>query len=612
MVFAQLTRDMQKKAHAVNNEFTRNPSFIHKTAKIGVQENGRSLPYLNKIQASFGSRHDLSQIKAYTGSQATTASRAMRAKAYATGNKIAFADANPDLHTVAHEAAHVMQQRTGVQLKNGIGEVEDRYEKQADKVANLVTQGKSVENLLDESRSKINSSINSRIQLNCCNTQVQFRAGIEYETFLQVHYSDNKFVEQDKVIMNSEQGWRIVSDNSKLEFVTEPPVPITELSTIASNMLAFIDGSQRILPQKKEALPMSMREFFANGTVPVPDNYVISPYRRKSVEGRPQFTVGVPFHKLFDFFEYLKGTNFKVNEAVANQLRGRLETANPSTEEDKLFVDRKRASFNIVMEKKGAPIFPEKSIEEIEGKIQGINELPEGKLRSFLYFIELYILWGIRRKHYPGYKKKLFMIMSRTSFRSMYENLNEEEKKQFKKYVTSFTEEKLALNFFGHPQYSVKEWIKSIINPKERTIPIDEKEYKTLYEKFLVENGINQEEIPEEHRNSISIPDQGLESDQPYLVRFEEGNDHPRKYYKVVKSDLMTAPLAYEDNNSTDSSMGAFKLNSLTDTDKDLVVVELRSLNYLNSGVGGYDTKSMRVLLEDIVTLGKALQISDI
>jgi hypothetical protein len=71
----------------------------------------------------------------------------MGAQAYATGNHVAFA-APPDLHTAAHEAAHVVQQRAGVQLKGGVGEAGDPYERNADAVADRVVQAKSAEDLL--------------------------------------------------------------------------------------------------------------------------------------------------------------------------------------------------------------------------------------------------------------------------------------------------------------------------------------------------------------------------------------------------------------------------------------------------------------------------------
>lgn len=58
--------------------------------------------------AAFG-QHDISHVQAYTGSQAAQASKAIGAEAYATVSKVAFANPNPSLHTVAHEAAHVIQ-----------------------------------------------------------------------------------------------------------------------------------------------------------------------------------------------------------------------------------------------------------------------------------------------------------------------------------------------------------------------------------------------------------------------------------------------------------------------------------------------------------------------
>ncbi len=100
------------------------------------------------IQRSFGA-HDLSAIQAHVGGPAAAASAAMGAEAYATGQHVAFAR-SPDLHTAAHEAAHVVQQRAGVQLKGGVGEAGDAYERHADQVADLVVQARSAESLLSQ------------------------------------------------------------------------------------------------------------------------------------------------------------------------------------------------------------------------------------------------------------------------------------------------------------------------------------------------------------------------------------------------------------------------------------------------------------------------------
>ena len=105
------------------------------------------MPHLGAIQQSFGS-HDASSIQAHTGSAATQANEAMGAEAYATGNHVAF-KGTPDLHTAAHEAAHVVQQRSGVSLPGGVGSVGDSYEQHADAVADAVVAGQSAEGLLN-------------------------------------------------------------------------------------------------------------------------------------------------------------------------------------------------------------------------------------------------------------------------------------------------------------------------------------------------------------------------------------------------------------------------------------------------------------------------------
>jgi hypothetical protein len=119
---------------------------IHHTAESGVQGGGGALPHLDTIQKSFG-QHDVSGIDAHVGGAAQTASEALGARAYATGHSVAFKD-SPDLHTAAHEAAHIVQQRQGVSLKGGVGQSGDQYEQHADAVADQVVRGESAEDML--------------------------------------------------------------------------------------------------------------------------------------------------------------------------------------------------------------------------------------------------------------------------------------------------------------------------------------------------------------------------------------------------------------------------------------------------------------------------------
>lgn len=116
---------------------------VHAAAARGVESPTTALPHGDKIQAAFGD-HDVSKIQAHVGGN--TANE-MGANAYAAGNHVVF-DRQPDLHTAAHEAAHVVQQAKGVHLYGGVGEAGDTHERHADAVADRVVAGQSARDLL--------------------------------------------------------------------------------------------------------------------------------------------------------------------------------------------------------------------------------------------------------------------------------------------------------------------------------------------------------------------------------------------------------------------------------------------------------------------------------
>jgi hypothetical protein len=125
---------------------------VHAIAAHGIAGAASSLPHSDAIQAAFG-RHDIAGVRSQVGGDAATASSAIGARAYAVGDRVAFAS-TPDLHTAAHEAAHVVQQRNGIALKDGLGQTGDVYERHADAVADVVVAGNSAEPLLDEMAGK--------------------------------------------------------------------------------------------------------------------------------------------------------------------------------------------------------------------------------------------------------------------------------------------------------------------------------------------------------------------------------------------------------------------------------------------------------------------------
>ena len=120
---------------------------IHEAAGVGIRTPSTSLPYARSIQASFG-RHDISGIQFHDGPVAAQSARNMNAEAYTSAGHV-VSGRRISKHTAAHEAAHYIQQRGGIQLKGGVGSVGDKYERHADAVADAVVRGRSAEALLD-------------------------------------------------------------------------------------------------------------------------------------------------------------------------------------------------------------------------------------------------------------------------------------------------------------------------------------------------------------------------------------------------------------------------------------------------------------------------------
>jgi cell division protein FtsB len=120
---------------------------VHAAAQRGIEGAGGRLPFADVIQRAFGPHHDVAKIQAHADGASTGAAAEIGAQAFAVGHHVAFAG-EPDLHTAAHEAAHVIQQAQGVKLYGGVGQAGDAYERHADAVADRVVAGESAADLL--------------------------------------------------------------------------------------------------------------------------------------------------------------------------------------------------------------------------------------------------------------------------------------------------------------------------------------------------------------------------------------------------------------------------------------------------------------------------------
>lgn len=138
-------------------------SSLQARAKEGTAGPGEALPHRDRIEAALGG-HDLGGVRAHVGGPAAAAAQEIGAEAYAQGSDVAF-QRQPDLHTAAHEAAHVVQQRHGVQLKGGVGEAGDSYEQQADAVADRVVAGRPAGDLLPQGGKTAAAEAGAPVQL---------------------------------------------------------------------------------------------------------------------------------------------------------------------------------------------------------------------------------------------------------------------------------------------------------------------------------------------------------------------------------------------------------------------------------------------------------------
>ena len=122
---------------------------LHHVARAGLRNAGQPYPFLAEIQRSFG-EHDISGLEGHTGEAARAANSELGSTAYHKGGHVAFGR-EPTLADAAHEAAHYVQGVEATQLKGGVGQAGDVYERHADRVSEAVVTGESAEPLLGRS-----------------------------------------------------------------------------------------------------------------------------------------------------------------------------------------------------------------------------------------------------------------------------------------------------------------------------------------------------------------------------------------------------------------------------------------------------------------------------
>jgi hypothetical protein len=410
---------------------------VHAAAERGTSGTSGALPHLDPIQRAFG-RHDVSGIRSHSDANAAEGAHAMGAEAFAMGDRVAFSR-SPDLHTAAHEAAHVIQQRAGVSLSGGVGQEGDSHERHADLVADLVVQGKSAEALLDLYASGSSGG----------GTGIQRKVGLEFETSVKLssrfqvknaranpeltdedkaEYAgrgDDEWIEipvDYKTVVGKGSGWHIEADSSSIEFVTDPFSDRKALADVmatielaCTNIEASTAASGSVKPTVRQAL--------AAQTVKEPKmGYAVGDGKAAKIIAAPQATGGVPLDKIPELFTSVgkqKLDFLKDNEGAKNH--GDLNLMGMTTTANKVVVDG--AGY--------AKKYIEWYVKAEKDKGNAVDAKDYAALEGLLALVYSYLVSGAQQQVVFPYSKMIAPIMARVDFSTMHASLSDAEQAAF-------------------------------------------------------------------------------------------------------------------------------------------------------------------------------------
>jgi hypothetical protein len=520
---------------------------------LAAPANSTGLPDRLKAGVEALSGFSMDDVKVHYGSAKPAR---LQALAYTRGTDI-HVGPGQEKH-LAHEAWHIVQQKQGRvgttrQLK-GLGLNDDpSLEAEADRMGAIAETGAG-----PAPRAGLQARATGE-------GPVQRRAGIEYETMIParrvppavvppqqpVAPNDNSlWITQNEVMANG-AGWDVVCDNSKLEFVTDPPVTVPALRGVVNNLFGVLNA----IPAPLGAVAGFQAHI---GIAPL-HPYNILPYPDTFISGKMQGTIGIDFAKVPAFLNLLTTHNLSAADARHRAYRQAFPNPNPRQTEviDDFSTDTKALS-----EAK------QQAVSDVIGEVDQLtqplrarlNQIPLGpgrtaqaeqheKLRGLLMLVGQYIKFSANYTH--SYAKKSFPIMARTSFSSMYKALPNHMKREFlplaRQLVLVLNRQLNDVAFGQHAnqldvdaRFTLGEWLDSIVVGGQRMIP-----------------GATR-------------------------------NDPARQ----VVSDRMTAPGVAR--NPTDASMGSMGL------DQGKVVMEMRGLS------GGHTPRSLRAFVTDLAALEAA------
>ena len=388
-------------------------------------------PVRAEMETAFGA--DFSTVRLHDDSSARESAKALGARAYTAGENVVLGGGAVDRHTLAHELAHVVQQRdgavAGTALGNGlrVSDPGDSFEKAAEQTAATVMAGHQAPVSASTGAAAGSAAADS--------PSIQRKVGFEFETNLQVHSNDAPLIAKNVHIFDSTDGsWYITPDGGTFEFVTkafqeEGDNPQLEQmrATVGQMAEAFSVlhdmASLSALDESPTPLGGTLGDYGAETPYAGHTAYVPGDIRLYPPTAVPQATGGVSLAKMTALFDRVVALQFGLQspsnpEAVltGDDLEARQDSYAVGVAEERVAMARARVL---------ATTYCQQAQEELEG------EVDTTALEGLLLLTFTYLLAGAHQRARHDQAKYFLPLMSRMSFSAMYGSLTEEAKALF-------------------------------------------------------------------------------------------------------------------------------------------------------------------------------------
>lgn len=386
-----------------------------------------------EMEAAFGA--DFSTVRLHDDSAARESAKSLGARAYTAGENVVLGSGTADKHTLAHELAHVVQQRSGAvagtALGNGmrVSDPGDSFEKAAEQTAARVSAGQQAGPDTGNCAPVPAATGPAAV---ADSPSIQRMVGFEFETNLQVHSNGKSLIAKNAHIFESTDGsWYITPDGGTFEFVTkafqeegenpqlEPLLTAVGQMAEAFSVLHDMAGLAG-LGQEPTPLAGTLDDYGVETPYAGHPAYVPGDIRLYPPTAVPQATGGVSLAKMTALFDSVVALQLGLKspsnpEAVLydGDLEERPDSYAVGVAEERAAMNRARVL---------AATYCKQVREELE------SDVDTSALEGLLLLTFTYLLAGANQRSRHDQSKYFLPLMSRMSFSAMYRSLSEEAK----------------------------------------------------------------------------------------------------------------------------------------------------------------------------------------